>query len=80
MRAVSPQDIVEIVDALVRQAKQGDVQAAREIFDRLLGKAPLTIDADVTAEVGGSIQIVYSDDWYGTKTTAAEAAERQHPN
>ena len=36
--AVSDEDLAEVVKALVREAKLGDVQAAREVLDRCLGK------------------------------------------
>lgn len=38
LKAVSPDDIREIVQALVTKAKAGDVAAAREVFDRCVGK------------------------------------------
>lgn len=47
IEAVAEEDIRNIVMALVRQAKTGDVQSARLLFDRLMGK-PLT---PVVAEV-----------------------------
>lgn len=34
----------DIFTALAEKAKQGDVQAARELFDRAWGKAPQAID------------------------------------
>lgn len=36
--AVSDEDLAEVVRALIREAKAGDVQAAREVLDRCLGK------------------------------------------
>ena len=39
VRAVSPADIEDIAAALVEKAKQGEVPAAKEVFDRCLGKA-----------------------------------------
>jgi hypothetical protein len=41
--AVSDDDLVAIAQALVREAKAGDVTAAREVLDRLLGK-PVELD------------------------------------
>ncbi len=38
LNAVTPQDMREIIAALVKQAKNGDVRAIRELFDRTLGK------------------------------------------
>lgn len=43
--AVTPEDIEEVVQALLEKAKEGDVAAARELLDRLIGKP----------EVGGDI-------------------------
>ena len=39
LAAVSPEDLVEVVKALITNAKAGDVFAARELLDRCLGKA-----------------------------------------
>lgn len=43
LRAVEPEDIEDVVQALLRKAKEGDVAAARVLFNRLLGK-PLEAD------------------------------------
>jgi len=43
MRAVTPLDVQEIIDSLVRAAKAGDINAARIILERTLGK-PLEAD------------------------------------
>lgn len=45
LRSVGPDDIREIVRALVEKAKSGDVQAIRELLDRVLGKPAATIEA-----------------------------------
>ena len=39
LEAVTPEALAEIVAALVKRAKGGDVVAAREILDRTLGKS-----------------------------------------
>ena len=39
VRAVSPADIAALVGAVVAAAKSGDIAAARELCDRVLGKA-----------------------------------------
>lgn len=44
--AVNEQDVKDIVLALATRAKKGDVMAAREVFDRLWGKAPQAITGD----------------------------------
>ncbi len=43
MSAVSDDDLVQMVRALVEKAKAGDVMAAREVLDRLLGKARVAV-------------------------------------
>lgn len=47
-KAVTPADIQKITKALVRKAKKGDVAAAKEVYDRLLGKAnqPVSLTGD----------------------------------
>lgn len=40
IKSVSRQDMAEIVAAIMKAAKAGDVSAAKELTDRLLGKAP----------------------------------------
>ncbi len=43
MSAVSDDDLVQMVRALVEKAKAGDVMAAREVLDRMLGKAKVAV-------------------------------------
>ncbi len=43
MSAVSDDDLRAIVSTLVEKAKAGDVMAAREVLDRMLGKAKVTV-------------------------------------
>lgn len=38
VRAVTPEDIAAVVEALIEKARSGDVAAARELLDRTLGK------------------------------------------
>ena len=47
MEAVSAKDMVAIVKKLIKQAKQGDVPAIKELFDRCLGKPLQTHEVDV---------------------------------
>ncbi len=42
--AISEQDIIDIAEALVRQAKEGDVTATRELLLRTLGRP---VEADL---------------------------------
>ncbi len=44
--AVTDEDLLAIVGALVERAKEGDVVAARELFNRLVGRPPEAIDPD----------------------------------
>ncbi len=46
MSAVSDNDLRAIVSTLVEKAKAGDVMAAREVLDRLLGKAKISIESE----------------------------------
>jgi hypothetical protein len=43
LRAVSPADLREVIAALLAQAKAGDVAAAKELLQRLLGP-PVELD------------------------------------
>ena len=43
MSAVSNDDLVQMLRALVKKAKAGDVMAAREVMDRMLGKAKVAV-------------------------------------
>ena len=43
LRSVSPQDLVEVAQTLLRQAKSGDVASIRELLQRTLG-APDAMD------------------------------------
>ena len=44
--AVTEDDLRAVVAALVKQAKNGDVTAARELFNRLVGKPDACTDPD----------------------------------
>ncbi len=52
VKALEPH-IHAITEALVKKAKKGDVQAAKELFDRAWGKAPQAI----TGAEGGPVEI-----------------------
>lgn len=47
LKAVTHRDLEAIVKQLIKQAKDGDVLAAREIFDRCFGKAKQSVDMEV---------------------------------
>jgi hypothetical protein len=56
LEAVTDDDLRDIIRTLVEQAKGGNVPAAREVLDRLLGKpVQAVIQAD---ENGGGIQFI----------------------
>lgn len=44
LNAVTPDDLDEVIRALVNQAKDGDVPAARELLDRIFGKATQAVE------------------------------------
>ena len=48
LNAVTEDDMRDVVLALVARAKNGDVKAARALFDRVLGKP---IEADLIARI-----------------------------
>jgi hypothetical protein len=76
-RIVTADDIAEIIAALIEKAKQGDVMAAREVFDRVFGRpvASVEFDGDAVGIVG--LQITYADDWWGSKEAADAALSRE---
>ena len=47
--AVSEEDLRAMIAALVEQAKGGDVVAARELFDRLVGRPAAATDPEQRA-------------------------------
>ena len=51
MSAVSDEDLVEIAQTLVVKAKGGDVYAARELLDRMMGKANATVAVETASEL-----------------------------
>lgn len=44
LKAVTKQDILDITAQLIQSAKEGSIPAAREVFDRVFGKAQQTIN------------------------------------
>jgi hypothetical protein len=57
--SVSSEDIFEFVQALVRQAKDGNLDAIRIILDRLAGKAPQSLDVTSGGErIDSTIELV----------------------
>jgi hypothetical protein len=43
LRASTPKDVKEVMAALLKEAKAGDVAAAKEWLDRTVGKAPQAV-------------------------------------
>lgn len=39
LSSVDEQEIMQIMDALIERAKEGNISAAREVLDRVIGKA-----------------------------------------
>ena len=50
LSAVTEEDLVEIVQSLINKAKAGDTLAAREILDRPMGKAKVTMEIEPPPE------------------------------
>lgn len=46
LAAITPEDVQAIVRALIERARAGDVHAAREVFDRCVGKATPQPDSE----------------------------------
>ena len=44
--AVGPDTVVQIIGVLIKKALEGDVIAAREVLDRVLGKARVNVEVD----------------------------------
>lgn len=55
LRAISVEDLREVVRALIAQAKTGDVAAARELFSRALGPP---VEVDVLARLENLEQVL----------------------
>jgi hypothetical protein len=58
MDAVTPEDLREVVEALVTAAKAGDVTAARILLDRLLGPP---VAADLIARIEELEELIGDD-------------------
>jgi hypothetical protein len=66
LEAVSDQDMKDIVVKLVKKAKEGDIQAIKELFDRCLGRPLQThsVDAEVrfyTSEQRDAIRAKFAE-------------------
>ena len=48
--AVTPEDFLEIVQMLIKKAKEGDLPSIKEFLDRLIGKAPSSLDVPEEGE------------------------------
>ena len=61
LAAVSTEDIREMVAILVKQAKDGDVMAAREVLDRVLGKSKQETELNMTVEAPAPVGVKQVD-------------------
>jgi hypothetical protein len=46
---IGDQDVQEVVDMLLRKAKGGDIQAAREVLDRALGRSKQGVEMEMSS-------------------------------
>jgi hypothetical protein len=62
--AVTPERIVNVIQALMDRAEKGDVPAARELFDRLFGKAsqPIEVSGPNGQPVQGEVVYRFNHD------------------
>ena len=51
MRTLDDGEIGKVIQALLREAKKGDVSACRELLDRIFGKARQEITVDGQMEI-----------------------------
>jgi len=51
-------DAEDVYQALIKKAKTGDIQAIRELLDRVWGKAPQQID---TPDLHKALRIIFDD-------------------
>ena len=49
--AVTDEDLHDLARTLVKKGKAGDVMAAREVFDRLMGKAKVTMAVETESQM-----------------------------
>ena len=65
LTAVSDEDLQDVIQAVVKKAKTGDIAAARELFDRCIGKAlqALAIDASLEQRVNLPDDYLQFLDW-----------------
>ena len=56
MEAVSDEDLYDIARTLVERGKSGDVSAARELFDRLMGKSKASLAIEQENVVFGEVK------------------------
>jgi hypothetical protein len=75
VKLVSADDIAEIMAALIEKAKAGDIAATKEVLDRVFGKPTVAIESDGEPLAVAGIQIVYADDWYGSRAARDLASE-----
>ncbi len=61
--AVTPEDITEVVQRLIIEAKTGDVPAARVLLDRVFGKPKTNAEVEMRDQTGPvTFNVVYPDE------------------
>src|SRR4051812_23115097 len=55
LQRLTPEDAREIADALIRQAKGGDLAAIRELLDRTVGKP--TVAVEISGPDGSAVAV-----------------------
>src|SRR3990167_716095 len=59
LKAVKPQDIIDVFKMLVKEAKGGDIQAAKVLLDRCIG--PVQQIIELSSPDGGGVHIYLPD-------------------
>jgi len=49
--AITPEDVAAIIRALIAQARDGDIPAIRELFDRVFGRPAQSIAGDLSVSL-----------------------------
>jgi hypothetical protein len=76
--AVTEEDLTEVVQALITKAKEGNIPAAKELLDRLLGRPPQAIELSGAEEsiTLADLQLVVWDVLSGHPELKAKLAEK----
>ena len=74
-RGVKQTDIQEIVQAMIQEAKNGGVQAAKLILDKTISNAK---DAEEIKSEGGGVRVVIENVTVGRETETIEAEDADY--